>query len=543
MAAATTTNSQLRELLAAYQATLDTIEGLPAVPLVLRRHGSRPHYAPRCRWLVRYFAVRHIERTLAALSRRYSARAAVGLASVIEQRERECVSEFQHSLPHMRTSVYVIALIAVTALVFRQTVNYVVPMAITIFQTSLTKVELRHQAKEVTEKITAALTGNFTSVSEVVNALAAGGAVHIAIVALGIGFSLYLVLRPLVPAFRLARFLFNVGPDPMCHSAVARWSVSRSTGIYEYERRIFSQLGGRAPAEFPFDIAVLALGMTLPLTSAAVYVRFGVEVPGAGEFAFATAGGLALAGVLRIGWLYRILRLRRSVRVRLVAPYEVALRGGQSVATVRSVVGFRAVVFVWLLVFITCALISNGDPAFPPLPIRQAVLQSYLVASLSFLILSVPWWYRVKHELLDLDKAYGVPRPKRRWFVRFWLLVLIVTAPLLMILAVYRLARATQLAQARAGIPHPLPLPWLCPIGLLALPALTAYLQRELNKVWKVEGQPLDPAGRLPWLRQRKVAVSAANSAVETRPASWRPLPEPGAAPVATVSRTSATQP
>ena len=70
--------SQVRELLAVYQEILDTVDDLPLVPMVLRKHRGRLHYLPRAKWPVRYFVVRHVRRTLADLSRCYGARAALG---------------------------------------------------------------------------------------------------------------------------------------------------------------------------------------------------------------------------------------------------------------------------------------------------------------------------------------------------------------------------------------------------------------------------------------------------------------------------------
>jgi hypothetical protein len=74
--------------------------------MVLWRHGGRLHYLPRPRWLLRYFVVRHVGRMLASLSRRYSARAALGWGADAEQQDREAVREFQQSLPPTRQNTY-----------------------------------------------------------------------------------------------------------------------------------------------------------------------------------------------------------------------------------------------------------------------------------------------------------------------------------------------------------------------------------------------------------------------------------------------------
>jgi hypothetical protein len=82
-----------------YLGVLDTIGDLPPVPMVLRRCGGRLHYCPNPRWLLCHFVVRHDGRTLASLSRRYSARAALGPAADAERQDREAARESQQSLP------------------------------------------------------------------------------------------------------------------------------------------------------------------------------------------------------------------------------------------------------------------------------------------------------------------------------------------------------------------------------------------------------------------------------------------------------------
>ncbi len=62
----------------------------------------------------------------------------------------------------------------------------------------------------------------------------------------GILVVLYVVLRPLAAAYRLARMIFNLYPDTSRLSAVPLGlSVSRSMGIYDLEDRLFRHLGAR----------------------------------------------------------------------------------------------------------------------------------------------------------------------------------------------------------------------------------------------------------------------------------------------------------
>ena len=129
--------SQVGELLAVYQEVLDSVDDLPPVPLVLRKHRGRVHYIPYLKWPVRYFVVRHLQRTLASLTRRYSARAALGQQADGEQQDREAVQEFQQSLPPDRQKIYLFLLIAAIFIVFRQ----VIPMVVDSIETTPSNIQ------------------------------------------------------------------------------------------------------------------------------------------------------------------------------------------------------------------------------------------------------------------------------------------------------------------------------------------------------------------------------------------------------------------
>ena len=278
--ASTPRASQVRELLAAYQEVLDNVDDLPLVPMVLQKHRWRLHYLPRPKWPVRYFVFRHVRRTLASLGRRYSPRAALGQQADGEQHDREAVQEFQESLQPDRQKIYIVLLIGAIVVFFRPIIRAAVPVAIVVTASgTVGNSALREQSLETIQKIVAAQTANATSVNDALNAVLTGGLASLVAMTLGVALSAYVVLRPLVSAFRLKRMLFNVSPErPGRHrSAVARWSVSQATGLYERERRVFAGLGTRPPREFPFDLALSALGMALPLALFALLVRAAVD--------------------------------------------------------------------------------------------------------------------------------------------------------------------------------------------------------------------------------------------------------------------------
>jgi hypothetical protein len=365
----TARDTQVCELLVAYQGVIDTISNLPPVPMVLFRHGGRGplgrfRYLPRPRWLLRYFVVRHIDRLLTSLCRRYSARAALGWAADTEQRDREAVQEFQQSLPPPRVRTYLGLLLIATVVIGRPITDMVVTRAVELTQ-ELSGSELPRRARETLEALTAVVAGEFTSVNRAVTVLLNAGLAQMALLGLGLGLSLYVVLRPFVPAFRLKRMLFNLAPGPDGHhrSAVASWSVSHATGIYERERRLLEALGGRPPREFPFDLVVPALVMLAPLAWGGVLVGLGITEPEPEwrTVRFWAAATLLIPALLRLGWLYLAWRRRQSGYFGLYMPFEVRIGGGNAVAKVERPFGLRMLVFLFLFVLVLGATITDPE--------------------------------------------------------------------------------------------------------------------------------------------------------------------------------------
>jgi hypothetical protein len=505
--------SQVCELLGVYQRVLDAISDLPPVPMVLWRHAGPLHYLPRPRWLLRYFVVRHVDRMLASLSRRYSARAALGWAADNEQQDREAVRDFQQSLPPARQNTYYILLIVAIVVLFRPVIDRVVPVAINLTEATTSSSELRQRVLDTVEKVGAALTVSFTSVNQALNALLGGGLLHLGIVALGVALSLYLVLRPFVPAFRLKRILFNLAPEPegQHRSATARWSVSQATGLYERERRVLEELGGRPPREFPFDLFVSALVILLPLAWGCVLFRLVVIGPLLEwEWVlFLSLGAcLLIPALIRLGWLYQTWQRRQLGRSGPYMPFEIRIRGGRAAAKVERPLGVRVLFFVWVFILIVG---TGWDPQFSILDSLAFGLLGALAVSL---LVNLPWWYRINRELRDLDRSY---ESRKAGSQPLWSLLMMTVGWLALLppfIAVFRTCRRIQRAQARASQPETLQSAWVLAPGLLLPPVLFSYLQYELNKLWAVEGEPLDPwpddtsreancsTGAMPWLKE-----------------------------------------
>jgi hypothetical protein len=509
-------DSQACELLKAYQGVLDTISDLPLAPMVLWRRAGRGgwgvlHYLPRPRWLLRYFVVRHISRVLASLGRRYSARAALGWAADGEQQDREAVREFQQSVPPPRVRTYLTLLIVATVVLGRPIIDRLVSQALQLTVGNPSGSELRREARETFQTLAEALSVDFTSLNSAVNALLNEGLREVAIVALGLALSLYVVLRPFVPAFRLKRMLFNLAPELQGRrrSAVAQWSVSQATGIYERERRLFEALGGRPPREFPFDLIVPALIMLLPLAWGGLLFRLALIGPLLEDRMVFLSGALFMwtPSLVRLGWLFRAWQRRQPGHAGPYMPFEVCIRGGRAVARVERPLGVRFLLFLLLLSF----GLAGFDPAVSLPGNLQTALEVALVLSLPITLL---WWHRMNRELRDLDQTYDPGKSGRRPILSR---LITIVGWLVLVPAFIRTGRRLRRAQARAGQPETLRFAWMLAPGLLLHPFLFAYLQHQLNKVWTVEGEPLDPwradpsqdmrcsSKAMPWVRDLRV--------------------------------------
>jgi hypothetical protein len=548
--------SQVRELLAVYQAVLNAGDDLSLMPMVLWKRRGRVHYHRRPKWFVRYLLVRHIHRSLTDLSRRYSARAALEQAALGEDQDREAVRDFLQSLPPDRHKVYLVLLIAAIVVLVRPITTAVVPAVNELIKVGTgaggfarwlafksggvhSAQQLSKLTSEKLQNIEEVASLSVTSIDQAVNALLSGGRLEpavLSVLALGVALSTYVVLLPFLPAFLLKRMLFNVSPEPTGghRSAVARWSVSQATGLYDKENRVFAELGERPPTEFPFDLAVSALAMVLPLICCGLLFTLGVSVLSSAHRAtavrvggFTTLGAVCLlfAILVWLGWLYRTWRRRQLGRSGPYSPFEVGIRDGKTVAKVEDPIGWRLpffLVFSLLMagtLFVTAISDGNGFVS----AFGLALLGPLLYGSLAYWLVSLPWWYRINCELRNLDRSYdsqetGI-RPRDS-------LLLMMTAgfctfsAFLACIAVYRVGRKIQMAQERAAQPVTAWSPWVLVLlqvpGPYLSPVLFTHLQRELNKIWKAEGQPLDPwpaesspeanrsTGTLPWLKPRK---------------------------------------
>jgi hypothetical protein len=277
---------------------------------------------------------------------------------------------------------------------------------------------------------------------------------------------------------------------------------------------VFTELGGQAPTEFPFDLVVTALAMALPLAFSSLIFRLAVITPLLGDrIALLALGGFLLIPVLvRVGWLYRSWQRRHLGSAGPYMPFEVRIRGGRAVAVVQNPLGVRVLFFSLFLAFIVGASLGSVDPQAPSVSLSADLWFSCVAILVVSLALGLPWWYRINCELRDLDRSYDGFKAGSRPLWSLLMMTVGWVALLPPFIAVYQTCRRIQRAQTRSGQPETLRFASILASGLL-LPVLFSYMQHELNKIWATEGEPLDPwgidtsreanwsTGTLPWLK------------------------------------------
>jgi hypothetical protein len=236
-----------KELLAAYQGTLDVAEDLPAVVWV--RWGDRGlgHFlkVPYFRWFLRYFLTHHISERLSALNRRLHAIAALANDPDTNKANRETVKLYLQSLPPppYRKLVFVVVIAAV-----------------------LLAVPLRGfgNVLDVLPLVGALLRVDITYVARAFTGAELGATVRATIVLL---LGLSVVASLMTSPFGLKRLLFNLHPltKERVASTAARDHAFSVEGLYVLEEQVFQEVGLRRPKEGQWDLFFLTFVLVLLL--------------------------------------------------------------------------------------------------------------------------------------------------------------------------------------------------------------------------------------------------------------------------------------
>jgi hypothetical protein len=236
-----------KELLAAYQGTLDVVEDLPAVVWV--RWGDKGLLrflkVPYFRWFLRYFLTAHINKSLSTLNRRRHAIAALANDPDINKANRETVKLYLQSLPPppYKKLVFAVVIAAVLlALPLRDFGNVldVLPLVGALLRVDITYVARAFTGAEFDDTVRATI---------------------VLLLALSVVASL------LTSPFGLKRLLFNLYPltKERIASTAARNHAFSVEGLYVLEEQVFSEVGLRRPKEGKWDLLFLTFVLVLLL--------------------------------------------------------------------------------------------------------------------------------------------------------------------------------------------------------------------------------------------------------------------------------------
>jgi hypothetical protein len=236
-----------KELLAAYQGTLDVADDLPAV--VWARWGDkglgRFLKVPYLRLFLRYFLTHHINKSLSVLDRRLHAIAALANDPDINKANRETVKLYLQSLPPPPYKKLAFAVVIAAVLV---------------------AVPLRDfgNVLDVLPLVGAMMRFDVNYVGRAFTGSDLGDTVRAAIVLL---LALSVVASLLTSPFGLKRMLFNLYPltKERLASSAAREHAFSVEGLYILEEQVFREVGLRRPKEGRWDLLFLTFVLVLLL--------------------------------------------------------------------------------------------------------------------------------------------------------------------------------------------------------------------------------------------------------------------------------------
>jgi len=306
------------DLLGLYREALE----LAADPPPSRRTRLDPLTRLLCRmrptWGLQRMVVEHIRGRIALIDRRYCLRLALGEDDPNDAEDREALARFASSLPPPRSRLWIVLpLLAVIA---------VSQVLLALLLRNRKDVAQDADGRALTEKaiedLTTAVDLNPTHFSESLNTLLHGDP---KVTALAVGIltlSVYLVWRPLLPAFRLKRLIFAM-PGALNIGAARSELGARAQrlALHDEEVALFSALGMRPPSDTAMDLWVKGALVAILTALAALMLIPPARPP--------TACFFLVLAILRLAWLARVWHGR-------------TLRGDLATAHVRQTPGVRA---------------------------------------------------------------------------------------------------------------------------------------------------------------------------------------------------------
>lgn len=502
-------------LLHAFEEVLQAVYRLPpvvAIPSTYRRRGYRRyiHWLPRPRWFLRFFVVDHAHESLDHTRRRMLARSALGDPQRTGEQNPDRVvddgkvAKYIDSLPPTRRMQYTTTLLVLT-IVLTQFVLVTLPGAAARFGGMRVL-----QDVDAIDRLLLTLgntASDFSSVSGLLAELTTAPVRTIAFVVTSLMTVLYALLRPLVPAFRLKRTMFNLYPRPSLLIATpARWSVQRAVGLYQMERSVDRRLRARRRVEVPFDLIVPALLTPSLLFLGGMMVEAGSAargwVPSEPWLSYTIASAVFTGVCARLAWLLRAWLRRSRAHDGLYLPSEARISPTQLVVALRDPL---TILWATLAGGIVCAGLAVAAAAGGA---------GTTLSNSRFLILAIvvaPLWFRMNRDVSAYLELSGEPRPGRPWLSLLAMIaggvpttrgfaVLAITAAAV---SVYRTGRRVQRARGIAGCGdgYLLP-PSVLAVGFVVFPLALAHIQQAINDVWRHAGdvvdRPDDPLATMP---------------------------------------------
>jgi hypothetical protein len=259
---------RIKELLKAYQQTLDTVNDLPAVVWVPwgPKGVGRYFKVPYLRWFLRYFVEYHIRRSLDSLNRRFLASAALSSDPDSNSSIREAVKLYLQSLPSPPFRVLIFS--AVLAAL-------VIALPLQAFGNAFYVLDL----------VGALLRFDVAYVGRAFAGKDLGPTVR-SLTVLLIG--LIVVAALLTSPFGLKRILFNLYPwtKERLDSTAASSHGYRVEGLYALEESVFSEFGIRSPKEGRWDLVfqtfllslLLVFALCMAFLTLAVYMSWYIHL-------------------------------------------------------------------------------------------------------------------------------------------------------------------------------------------------------------------------------------------------------------------------
>ena len=328
-----TMESPILALLVKYHTAIRRAESLPPIVWL---HSRPPRLSatsrlklPRLTLGASTLVRHHVLRSVDALLRDYAARAALGELDATGARERAALADFRASVQPVPWRRIIVAFVLAALLLGRGMIELLLG-SLPGLASELTESDLNQAARvRATADALLALSSSFSasSVSVTASQVAEAGAGALTILAAGLVASAYLVLRPFSSAFRIKRMLFNLASthELDLRDTCTTWHVSRSTGLYETERRTLQDID--LPPEKPFDL-ILSFTVATLLLAAMTYAMITDSTLDTYTVVF-LASVMLLPGVLRLGWLACTYRDRqRKGTVKLPEYWRLPATGG-----------------------------------------------------------------------------------------------------------------------------------------------------------------------------------------------------------------------